>query len=80
MPLCRVHHRAAHRAGDELAWWKASGINPLVAARKLWKQTRMNEGRVGPDRTVQAADADSGRQSLRNPAARHRAKPAGLPH
>jgi hypothetical protein len=59
VPLCRAHHRAAHRAGNERAWWKASGINPLPAARKLWKQTRMDEGRVGPDRMVQAADADT---------------------
>ena len=59
VPLCRTHHRAAHRAGDERAWWKASGIDPITAARKLWKQTRMNEGRVGPDRMVQAADADT---------------------
>jgi ERF superfamily len=59
VPLCRAHHRAAHRAGDERAWWKASGINPLPAARKLWKQTRMDEGRVGPDRMVQAADTDT---------------------
>ena len=59
VPLCRAHHRAVHRTGDELAWWKTAGINPLVAARKLWKQTRMNEGRVRPDRTMQAADADT---------------------
>ena len=59
VPLCRAHHRAAHRAGDERAWWKASGINPLPAARKLWKQTRMDEGRVGRDRMVQAPDADT---------------------
>jgi ERF superfamily len=43
VPLCRVHHRAAHRAGDEHAWWKAAGIDPLRVARKLWKQTRGNE-------------------------------------
>ena len=59
VPLCRTHHRAAHRAGDERAWWKASGIDPIKAARKLWKETRMNEGRVRPDRTMQAADADT---------------------
>jgi hypothetical protein len=46
VPLCRVHHRAAHRAGDECAWWKAAGIDPVKIARGLWKQTRMNEGRV----------------------------------
>jgi hypothetical protein len=46
VPLCRVHHRAAHRAGDECAWWKAAGIDPVKIARGLWKQTRMNEGWV----------------------------------
>jgi hypothetical protein len=51
VPLCRTHHRAAHRAGDERAWWKASGIDPIKAARKLWKQTRLSEGRVGPERS-----------------------------
>jgi ERF superfamily len=39
VPLCRTHHRAVHRAGDELAWWKAAGIDPLQVARKLWKDT-----------------------------------------
>ena len=49
VPLCRVHHRAAHRAGDERAWWRAVRINPIKIARRLWKQTRVNEGRVPPD-------------------------------
>jgi hypothetical protein len=53
VPLCRVHHRAAHRAGDERAWWKAAGIDPIKIARRLWKQTRVNEGRVPPDARTQ---------------------------
>jgi hypothetical protein len=53
VPLCRVHHRAAHRAGDEPAWWNAAGIDPIKIARKLWKHTRVNEGRVPPDATSQ---------------------------
>jgi hypothetical protein len=44
VPLCRTHHRAVHRAGDERAWWKATGIDPLKVARKLWKDTRENKG------------------------------------
>jgi hypothetical protein len=40
VPLCRVHHRAVHRAGDERAWWKVNGIEPIKVARKLWKETR----------------------------------------
>jgi hypothetical protein len=58
VPLCRVHHRAVHRARDERAWWQAAGIDPIRIARKLWKDTRINEGRVEPDRTSPAAAAD----------------------
>jgi hypothetical protein len=58
VPLCRVHHRAAHRVGDERAWWKAAGIDPLKVARKLWKHTRVGEGRIRPDRTAQGTDSD----------------------
>jgi hypothetical protein len=58
VPLCRVHHRAVHRARDERAWWQAAGIDPIKIARKLWKDTRINEGRVEPDRTPPAAAAD----------------------
>jgi ERF superfamily len=43
VPLCRSHHRAVHRAGDERAWWQTAGIDPVKVARKLWKQTRLNE-------------------------------------
>jgi ERF superfamily len=53
VPLCRVHHRAAHRAGDERAWWKAAGIDPIKIARRLWKRTRVNEGRLPPDAITQ---------------------------
>src|SRR4051794_34593418 len=37
VPLCRVHHREVHRAGNERAWWKQTSIDPLKVARKLWK-------------------------------------------
>jgi hypothetical protein len=53
VPLCRVHHRAAHRAGDERAWWKAAGIDPMKFARRLWKQTRVQEGRLPADEIMQ---------------------------
>jgi hypothetical protein len=46
VPLCRMHHREVHRAGDERAWWKAGGIDPLKVAHKLWKEARVNEGRL----------------------------------
>jgi hypothetical protein len=41
VPLCRVHHRAAHRVGDERTWWKRFGIEPIKVARKLWGHTRL---------------------------------------
>jgi len=57
VPLCRVHHRAVHRVGDERAWWKQTGIDPIKVARKLWKRTRANEGRIEPDRKTHTADS-----------------------
>jgi ERF superfamily len=58
VPLCRVHHRAVHRARDERAWWRTAGIDPIQVARKLWKDTRIDEGRIDPEGTPQAAAAD----------------------
>jgi hypothetical protein len=58
VPLCRSHHRAVHRAGDEKAWWKQAGIDPINIARKLWKCTRVDEGRIEPEATAQAAACD----------------------
>jgi hypothetical protein len=58
VPLCRSHHRAVHRAGDEKAWWKQAGIDPIKVARKLWKHTRIDEGRIEPESTAQGATAD----------------------
>jgi hypothetical protein len=62
VPLCRVHHRAVHRARDERAWWQAAGIDPIKVARKLWKDTRIDEGRIEPEGTPQAAAADQSSQ------------------
>jgi len=39
VPLCRGHHREVHRCGNEVAWWQTAGIDPTVAARKLWLET-----------------------------------------
>jgi hypothetical protein len=63
VPLCRVHHRAVHRARDERAWWQAADIDPIKVARKLWKETRIDEGRIDPDPTAQAAAADRAAQA-----------------
>jgi ERF superfamily len=54
VPLCRSHHRAVHRAGDEQAWWKAAGIDPVKVARHLWRQTRLDDPQA-PDQPGLAA-------------------------
>jgi ERF superfamily len=51
VPLCRVHHRAVHRARDERAWWRQAGLDPIKVARRLWKETRG----VGQRRSQQPA-------------------------
>jgi len=39
VPLCRLHHRALHRRGDEATWWAEQQLEPLQVAQKLWSQT-----------------------------------------
>jgi hypothetical protein len=58
VPLCRSHHRGVHRAGDEKAWWTQAGVDPVNAARKLWKRTQVDEGRIEPEPPAQAAPGD----------------------
>jgi hypothetical protein len=59
VPLCRIHHRLVHRVGNEAAWWQDAGIDPIMAARKLWKNTRVNEGRRRPDLTPKSVASDT---------------------
>jgi hypothetical protein len=42
VPLCRTHHRALHRSGDEAAWWKSTGLDAVTIAQRLWQHTRLN--------------------------------------
>ena len=44
VPLCRVHHRAVHRVGNERAWWQAAGMDPLSVASKLWRTDATERG------------------------------------
>ena len=39
VPLCRGHHRALHRHGDEGAWWRKTDVDPMPKARALWLQS-----------------------------------------
>ena len=41
VPLCRVHHRALHRRGNEADWWAEHNVEPIAIAQRLWSQTRL---------------------------------------
>jgi hypothetical protein len=64
-PLCRIHHRAVHRVADERGWWKQVGIDPIKIARKLWRNSRLNESSprpplgAGPSATDAVAKSDA---------------------
>ncbi len=59
VPLCRGHHREVHRCGDEVAWWKKSGIDPSVAARVLWLKTHPLPSAVGQAGSKQLNEPNS---------------------
>jgi ERF superfamily len=74
VPLCRSHHRAVHRAGDEQAWWNAAGIDPVKVARQFWQQTRLNDPHdrhyvdlvARPKTRLRASTSDGTRESGSN--------------
>jgi ERF superfamily len=47
VPLCRSHHRALHRHGDEAAWWESHKVDPVAVAHELWQRTRLDGPRGG---------------------------------
>jgi hypothetical protein len=63
IPLCRSHHRALHRSGDEARWWSAPGIEPVKLARKLWRNTRL-PGMTTRTRAAPGADVVPGGHTL----------------
>jgi ERF superfamily len=42
VPLCRSHHRALHRCGNEIAWWASKKVDPMKVAQELWQRTRLD--------------------------------------
>jgi len=54
VPLCNLHHRALHDAGDEEAWWRGQGVDALAEAERLWREHRM------PAETAPAAPSIGG--------------------
>jgi hypothetical protein len=65
VPLCRGHHREAHRSGDEASWWSKAGIDPIVAARTLWLETHplpAASDKTGPEDATSLAAIGTGQQ------------------
>jgi hypothetical protein len=46
VPLCRLHHREAHRSRNECVWWRRLGLDSLKIAEMLWRKTRLPEPKV----------------------------------
>ena len=40
MPLCAIHHHQFHTTGKEREWWEERKVDPLVAASRLWRESR----------------------------------------
>jgi hypothetical protein len=40
VPLCREHHEALHRQGNEIAWWANLKLVPIEVAKSLWEASR----------------------------------------
>ncbi|MPZ24689.1 MAG: DUF968 domain-containing protein [Dehalococcoidia bacterium] len=55
VPLCAIHHRELHDAGDETGWWQRVRVDPVPAANALWDETRTKEG-VTPGASAAAAE------------------------
>jgi hypothetical protein len=49
IPLCRTHHREAHRSSNEAKWWRTIGISPLPMALQLWQMTMSGQGITGEE-------------------------------
>ena len=84
VPLCRGHHRELHRYGDEAAWWKRSGVDPLPPARVLWLKSRPLPAVTSPTvsesstRSVTSVAPMNGRDNSRpSPAGRARSAKRG---
>jgi hypothetical protein len=58
VPLCRGHHREAHRCGNEALWWKNGGVDPTITARALWLETHpvpRRPDKMGNERATSSA-------------------------
>lgn len=47
VPLCAIHHRELHDAGNELGWWQRRKMDPVPVAQALWETSRRDSHNRG---------------------------------
>jgi DNA recombination protein Rad52 len=60
VPLCFLHHRALHEAGNEERWWDEQRIDARTEAEKLWRVTRGTSSEIAPVTNNSAGPVDEG--------------------
>ena len=48
VPLCRDHHHALHRYGNEKSWWSNMKVAPLEIANELWLASPCHGSPINP--------------------------------
>jgi DNA recombination protein Rad52 len=43
VPLCFIHHRSLHDAGDEELWWQVHAVDAKAEAERLWRRTHEDQ-------------------------------------
>jgi DNA recombination protein Rad52 len=46
VPLCFIHHRSLHDAGDEELWWQVHAVDAKGEAERLWRSNHTNQERT----------------------------------
>lgn len=63
VPLCRTHHQALHKHGDERTWWADIQISPLPVASELWASSPAHAGvGIGVPERVRVSELGTGAQ------------------
>ena len=48
VPICNLHHRSLHDAGNEVAWWAQQSIDAVSEAERLWQCRQPAESMPSP--------------------------------
>jgi len=65
VPLCRDHHHALHRHGNEMSWWANFQLAPMEIARELWRTSPIHLSSQDTARGLDDSKASGIKQSSR---------------